>query len=125
MIRRPPRSTLFPYTTLFRSALIVVFGQMAQLGDGLETLEGQLDLPAQAIALQHLPDGGGVAEQGVNTITYWANCHVCSLMLFPLFSFSRRRRWALSIAAWLLRIAHTRPGMRCEPERTSTGHSAA
>src|SRR2546426_2456184 len=24
MIRRPPRSTLFPYTTLFRSALIAV-----------------------------------------------------------------------------------------------------
>src|SRR2546430_9013854 len=24
MIRRPPRSTLFPYTTLFRSAVIVV-----------------------------------------------------------------------------------------------------
>src|SRR2546422_7096262 len=24
MIRRPPRSTLFPYTTLFRSSLIVV-----------------------------------------------------------------------------------------------------
>src|SRR2546426_9310778 len=24
MIRRPPRSTLFPYTTLFRSALVVV-----------------------------------------------------------------------------------------------------
>src|SRR3712207_8110423 len=29
MIRRPPRSTLFPYTTLFRS-----------LGDGSETLMG-------------------------------------------------------------------------------------
>ena len=26
MIRRPPRSTLFPYTTLFRSALIVNLG---------------------------------------------------------------------------------------------------
>src|SRR3712207_8459600 len=25
MIRRPPRSTLFPYTTLFRSVLIVVY----------------------------------------------------------------------------------------------------
>src|SRR2546422_8557074 len=24
MIRRPPRSTLFPYTTLFRSAIIVI-----------------------------------------------------------------------------------------------------
>src|SRR5256885_5399215 len=28
MIRRPPRSTLFPYTTLFRSLLV------AQIGDG-------------------------------------------------------------------------------------------
>src|SRR2546422_7502760 len=27
MIRRPPRSTLFPYTTLFRSALVAVEGQ--------------------------------------------------------------------------------------------------
>src|SRR5206468_12272360 len=26
MIRRPPRSTLFPYTTLFRSMLILFFG---------------------------------------------------------------------------------------------------
>src|SRR2546430_9979756 len=27
MIRRPPRSTLFPYTTLFRSVLAHAFGQ--------------------------------------------------------------------------------------------------
>src|SRR5258708_16797412 len=27
MIRRPPRSTLFPYTTLFRSVLAVVIGK--------------------------------------------------------------------------------------------------
>src|SRR3712207_8555383 len=26
MIRRPPRSTLFPYTTLFRSAGVIKFG---------------------------------------------------------------------------------------------------
>src|SRR2546427_5974286 len=26
MIRRPPRSTLFPYTTLFRSQLFLLFG---------------------------------------------------------------------------------------------------
>src|SRR3712207_8942315 len=31
MIRRPPRSTLFPYTTLFRSEdRIVVYGAMAE-----------------------------------------------------------------------------------------------
>src|SRR3712207_7746424 len=28
MIRRPPRSTLFPYTTLFRSGLRVRFGEI-------------------------------------------------------------------------------------------------
>src|SRR2546430_11123804 len=27
MIRRPPRSTLFPYTTLFRSAHFILMGQ--------------------------------------------------------------------------------------------------
>src|SRR5256885_4847840 len=27
MIRRPPRSTLFPYTTLFRSPMIAVIGK--------------------------------------------------------------------------------------------------
>src|SRR3712207_9240295 len=32
MIRRPPRSTLFPYTTLFRS--MVLTGQTGPAGDG-------------------------------------------------------------------------------------------
>src|SRR2546427_10281641 len=31
MIRRPPRSTLFPYTTLFRSSLITALFSNAQL----------------------------------------------------------------------------------------------
>src|SRR2546422_3338199 len=32
MIRRPPRSTLFPYTTLFRSAEAAVFGRRGRVG---------------------------------------------------------------------------------------------
>src|SRR5256885_12130407 len=32
MIRRPPRSTLFPYTTLFRSLQIASWGLVAWLG---------------------------------------------------------------------------------------------
>src|SRR2546429_2985807 len=55
MIRRPPRSTLFPYTTLFRSLLSqhierVVFGRLLQSGGGVEpqlalvaALEGLID----------------------------------------------------------------------------------
>src|SRR5260370_16748581 len=30
MIRRPPRSTLFPYTTLFRSRPVVLYPQMKE-----------------------------------------------------------------------------------------------
>src|SRR2546429_3566644 len=33
MIRRPPRSTLFPYTTLFRSGVVVVGGPSAPLSN--------------------------------------------------------------------------------------------
>src|SRR3712207_9081108 len=39
MIRRPPRSTLFPYTTLFRSQAVARFGEFWQalqdVGDAL------------------------------------------------------------------------------------------
>src|SRR2546422_7077562 len=34
MIRRPPRSTLFPYTTLFRSNIVVVGTQWGDEGKG-------------------------------------------------------------------------------------------
>src|SRR5258706_8316557 len=34
MIRRPPRSTLFPYTTLFRSGLTGLWAAEAGVGEG-------------------------------------------------------------------------------------------
>src|SRR5687767_3625783 len=74
-MRRPPRSTLFPYTTLFRSRLLVGLnafepGQAHELhshagmdkmyqvvaGDGLFLLEGR-ELPMQAGDLLIAPDG--------------------------------------------------------------------
>src|SRR3712207_7966082 len=44
MIRRPPRSTLFPYTTLFRSAALVEETKKLKVGRGLdeETTMGPL-----------------------------------------------------------------------------------
>ena len=36
MIRRPPRSTLFPYTTLFRSVGIITTDQAVAAGEALE-----------------------------------------------------------------------------------------
>src|SRR5260370_12216027 len=38
MIRRPPRSTLFPYTTLFRSLAIEHVLGMLSAGDSIETI---------------------------------------------------------------------------------------
>src|SRR5258707_10622765 len=38
MIRRPPRSTLFPYTTLFRSS--IVLAQDADKANGVKTFQG-------------------------------------------------------------------------------------
>src|SRR3712207_8483303 len=37
MIRRPPRSTLFPYTTLFRSIRVIVGPGRLRTGEGLCT----------------------------------------------------------------------------------------
>src|SRR3712207_8470190 len=34
MIRRPPRSTLFPYTTLFRSTAMRMVNRMIEISDG-------------------------------------------------------------------------------------------
>src|SRR5688572_32511637 len=52
MIRRPPRSTLFPYTTLFRSprAVVVSFRSEEHLRLVLETPEGLAVNDAVAIA---------------------------------------------------------------------------
>src|SRR5256886_10373966 len=48
MIRRPPRSTLFPYTTLFRSPLDVLRG-FVDAGGAIVALgrDGEPDLPAE------------------------------------------------------------------------------
>src|SRR2546422_6070292 len=51
MIRRPPRSTLFPYTTLFRS----VRGERAEHGNG-----------ANSRAARHLDVLGGITDVDAN-----------------------------------------------------------
>src|SRR3712207_8782511 len=61
MIRRPPRSTLFPYTTLFRSARKVAeeFGGKAVQADlsdhtVIDSLEVEADIVVNNAGLQHV-----------------------------------------------------------------------
>src|SRR5256885_17236806 len=53
MIRRPPRSTLFPYTTLFRSVGLLVLQQLGGLFVEVHARDGR------AVRLQVLGNGLG------------------------------------------------------------------
>src|SRR5438477_2232706 len=68
MIQRPPKSTLFPYTTLFRS------GAMAKAGKGL--LEGTLQAGTSAVSDKLLDlvglGGKSAADKGKDTRDYLA-----------------------------------------------------
>src|SRR3712207_9045736 len=57
MIRRPPRSTLFPYTTLFRSRAVME-GVVFSLGDSLEIMR-ELDAPVEQVRAT----GGGTRSR--------------------------------------------------------------
>src|SRR3712207_6881976 len=53
MIRRPPRSTLFPYTTLFRSCYLTDRKAMAMLSDMESQPMDATTAAAELAALQH------------------------------------------------------------------------
>src|SRR2546429_3595796 len=61
MIRRPPRSTLFPYTTLFRSSLapdeeVMLVRIRAQLIDGADDVrEPHALTPSEGAGRKHVP----------------------------------------------------------------------
>src|SRR5437763_917683 len=56
LLRRPPRSTLFPYTTLFRSAAVHLRrpGHVGHVGGGRR----------RPVADLQVADGGGVVREG-------------------------------------------------------------
>src|SRR3712207_7323844 len=61
MIRRPPRSTLFPYTTLFRSHVLAPPGEESRVLDHGRAESAQAQLDASAAA--ELPQPVRVDEQ--------------------------------------------------------------
>src|SRR3712207_9581471 len=62
MIRRPPRSTLFPYTTLFRSRL---FGRAAWVLFGLLVVAGSVELSLYAVRASGEPFSPGLLWQAL------------------------------------------------------------
>ena len=124
MIRRPPRSTLFPYTTLFRS-------RSGYVGDKI--VDGkEVDMHRYA------PDGNNISyelgivyvtsffydmanqylgDYSVREIAFWTGAIIASLAVIPAFIFSRRltNDYGAIVATLIIVLApnyfaHTFPG---------------
>src|SRR2546430_13448981 len=94
MIRRPPRSTLFPYTTLFRSNLGSLYLQKKQYRRALIYLEAaQARRSRDPLALLELTEayfGVGKAQQALETATRLARLPGAAGRI--RFSLDRNRR---------------------------------
>src|SRR3712207_7408081 len=98
MIRRPPRSTLFPYTTLFRSRvarlvvgdhpLLVLRDRTTRLHPGNDALERRLEVAGADLLAAHTAgeDRGLVADVGERSEEHTSELQsrqylVCRLLL--------------------------------------------
>src|SRR2546430_11584366 len=81
MIRRPPRSTLFPYTTLFRSVLELVHGHARGVHDAIGHLaHGAQRLALGADAVEDVAVGRQRSEEHTSELQSQSNL-VCRLLL--------------------------------------------
>src|SRR5437867_7286630 len=98
MIRRPPRSTLFPYTTLFRSRVHHHLGDLAQKRDLLAELH--LALGQLANPLRHLVRGRDRSEEHTSELQSPYDL-VCRLLL------EKKKKNTLIVPVSPLRRWHT------------------
>src|SRR5256885_14272501 len=83
MIRRPPRSTLFPYTTLFRS----LEGALRERESAIASLRSAADVVTSSEArLRLLLDAAvdGVVELDAQSTIVRANGAFCSMVHLPM-----------------------------------------
>src|SRR5258705_8735114 len=80
MIRRPPRSTLFPYTTLFRSL------------HAAPERDVPLDVPRRLLRLRVVPgaEGGGAEHQGDRKSTRLNSSHLG--ISYAVFCLKKKKR---------------------------------
>src|SRR2546422_290396 len=85
MIRRPPRSTLFPYTTLFRSVVAFVLGlPRLQLAKALSVSWLKLTVPL-----------GAVADVGALSVTA-----AVQLLVLPTCTDAVAQRTTVLVSCW-------------------------
>src|SRR2546427_5120806 len=102
MIRRPPRSTLFPYTTLFRSLSPLAEDDQGRDGAHVEALRGRLVAIGVELGHQHLARPLR-SEEHTSELQSQSNL-VCRLLL--------EKKKAL--ASWLRCIKYSRSWSLCK-----------
>src|SRR2546427_7959523 len=81
MIRRPPRSTLFPYTTLFRSApTFPGFPVAAEMREAVEEFAGRLSALGAVVEEAALPQVDFRSEEHTSELQSQSNLG-CRLLL--------------------------------------------
>src|SRR2546428_1038500 len=99
MIRRPPRSTLFPYTTLFRSEVMEKYSSIAE--SRLRIVAGEADSPSRS-------------EEHTSELQSRSDL-VCRLLL------EKKKKDEVSITQWeLLRVSRLRR-RQCRMRSPPTG----
>src|SRR3712207_9172458 len=111
MIRRPPRSTLFPYTTLFRSFL------RGREEVGRVYFPGLPDDPGHAAAAAQMSDFGGMVSFVVRGGEEAAKRLVASTKLFFLAESLGGVGWPIQPPGKKTPAPAAGPGLRIEWER--------
>src|SRR2546426_7645682 len=82
MIRRPPRSTLFPYTTLFRSRAVAMNARVANACTGAPGLAAARAMAQAAEQAAGLPPRTALVRSEEHTSELQSPCNlVCRLLL--------------------------------------------
>src|SRR5947207_8134320 len=89
LIRRPPRSTLFPYTTLFRSLLAKTVAYDDEVLWGLRSMEATGEVGEIDLSEAYLKAGGQIAEDRKSTRLNSSHT-VISYAVFCL----KKKKWA-------------------------------
>src|SRR3712207_6851801 len=102
MIRRPPRSTLFPYTTLFRSLLVLVRAGQRGGGASVQPARATRPLPARSPAQQLFQGDAGMRSEEHTSELQSRQYLVCRLLL-------EKKKNALSEIGRQSLLHHVRP----------------
>src|SRR3712207_7152479 len=79
MIRRPPRSTLFPYTTLFRSKIVELVQNIPNPFTGKPMNVSHFDMGGLSSFRNYINEGGSVGDIYVNSFVKRSEEHTSEL----------------------------------------------